>query len=179
MVNQNKFLYLRDTTGIIIPVQASAFSNGGSGTTSEKYPFKDQLNDNISEVYTLSLSVPIFNNLRTRNQVNTARINRTKADIDLARAKQTLQKDIQQAILNYQSALARYTSLQAQNKALETAAQASRIRFSAGAQAQYDYYIQENQFVRSQNDLFFARTEYIFRAKILDYYAGKNLLEIK
>ena len=79
--------------------------SGGMGTsyytnTRSLYPqdgFWQQLSHNFSPYVGLSLSVPIFDRFSARNNVRTARLNRTLQQITLDKAKQSLYKEIQQA----------------------------------------------------------------------------------
>lgn len=74
--------------------------NGSLGTSyysTINRTFNQQMGDNFSKYVGLSLSVPIFNRLSTRNRVRTARLQRENYALQLDNAKKTLYKEIQQA----------------------------------------------------------------------------------
>ena len=81
--------------------------------------FGSQLQDNFSQYLGLSLSIPIFNRLSTRNRVRSARIQQTTLGWQLEESKKTLYKEIQQAYYNAVSAESQYQSSITADKAAE------------------------------------------------------------
>ena len=68
------------------------------------------MKDNFSQYVGLSLSIPIFNRLSTRNRVRTARLEQTTLNWQLEETKKKLYKEIQQAWYNAAAAESKYTS---------------------------------------------------------------------
>ena len=61
----------------------------------ENAQFRTQLRDNFSQYVGISLSIPIFDRLNTRNRVRAARIDQTTLSWQLEEAKKSLYKEIQ------------------------------------------------------------------------------------
>jgi outer membrane protein len=83
-----------------------------------------------------------------------------------------LRKDIEQAYTNALAALNRYVSSE---KAVESTREAFRYteeKFNVGMVNSVEYNQSKNNLTTAQSELLQARYEYIFRAKILDFYNG-------
>lgn len=52
----------------------------------------------------------------------------------------------------------------------------AEVRFNAGVITQIDYLIAKNNVDRAKTNLIFAKYDYLFRMKILDYYRGNLTL---
>src|SRR5690606_21918110 len=68
--------------------------------TNMETSFGTQLGDNFSRYIGISLSIPIFNNFRTRISVKKARISYEKALLGVRQAENNLNKIIHQAVLD-------------------------------------------------------------------------------
>ncbi len=144
---------------------------GGEKNTS----FSKQLDRNGSETVGLTLSIPIFNRLATRNQVKSARIVREDQQLLLDNMRQVLYKEIQQAY---------YNAVAAKNKlfAAEKAAEASRVAFdyeeqkyNAGRSTTYQFDDAKTRLAQSLSESAQAKYDFIFRSKILNFYNGQAL----
>ena len=96
--------------------------NGSLGTSyysTINRTFRQQMGDNFSKYLGLSLSVPLFNRLATRNRVRTARLQQENYALQLENAKKTLYKEIQQAWYNATAAESKYASSHAATLASE------------------------------------------------------------
>ncbi len=103
--------------------------------TRSLYPqdgFWQQLSHNFSPYVGLSLSVPIFDRFSARNNVRTARLNRTLQQITLDKAKQSLYKEIQQAHANALAAEAKYRSASEAATASEDAFILAQAKYENG-----------------------------------------------
>lgn len=133
--------------------------------------FKNMRYENIS----LSLSIPIFNRFATRNSVRTARNEILNNQLALESVKQSLYKEIQQAYYNAVSAQAKYTSTQKALEAAETAFGYMKEKYAVGKATVFEYDESQTKLISSQSNLLQAKYDYIFRAKILDFYNGKEI----
>jgi outer membrane protein len=138
-------------------------------------PFNEQLDQNFNRTFGFSLNVPLFNNLRTRSQVNLQKIAVDNARIQSDIQKNQLRRDIQTA---WQNAKAAYERLSATTKALsatEKAFEYTTTRYEAGLLNIYDFTAGRNQLVAAQSNQAQARFELILRLKVLDFYLGKPI----
>ena len=138
-------------------------------------PFNEQLDQNFNRTFGFSLNVPLFNNLRTRSQVNLQKIAVDNARIQSDIQKNQLRRDIQTA---WQNAKAAYERLSATTKALsatEKAFEYTTTRYDEGLLNIYDFTAGRNQLVAAQSNQAQARFELILRLKVLDFYLGKPI----
>lgn len=152
-----------------------SYSNGfnqllGSGITNT--PVSDQWKNNKRETVGLTLNVPIFSRLQTRNQVRLSRLDIRSRALELDDVKLTLQKEIRQASQNALTAEAKYASTE---KAYEAAAEAftyAQERYEVGMMTVYEYNEAQTKVITSESEQLQAKYDFLFRAKILDFYRG-------
>lgn len=137
--------------------------------------FGRQMRDNFSKAIGLSLSIPVFDRLSTRNAVRQARINLDTRCWQAEEVKKTLYKEIQQAWYNAVAARQKYT---ASLSAEQTAADALRLmtrKYETGKANATEYDESRTKHLKAAYDRIAARYEYLFRAKILDFYRGREI----
>ncbi|MBR3449684.1 MAG: TolC family protein [Bacteroidales bacterium] len=155
--------------------------SGGLGTnyyTSSGYAgkgFFDQLSNNFSQYVGLSLNVPIFSRLSTRNQVRSARVSYEAQQLQLETVKKQLFKEIQQAWYNALSARTKFeSSTQAASAATESFALAT-AKYENGKSSITEFNEAKNQYLKARSDLAQARYEYLYQTRLLDFYRGREL----
>lgn len=155
--------------------------NLGYGTNSQRIygvdniSFNKQLKDNGSFYMGFSLSIPIFNRFQVRNQVRSARLKVTNNQLVLDNVKLNLYKEIQQAYQNAIIAQAKYTSTE---KAYEAASEAFRYakdRYAVGKSTVFEFSESQTRLLSSKSEQIQAKYDFLFRAKILDFYSGKEI----
>lgn len=169
---------IKSAKGAFLP---SISANGGLGTnyyTMSAAPsaaFMEQIKHNFSQYLGISLSVPIFSGFQTRNQVRAAELSRTNQMLQLENTKKTLYKEIQQAYYNAVAASERYrSSIQAQDSALESF-DLVRAKYENGKANITEFNESRDAYLRSESDLVRSRYEYLYSAKLLDFYRGRPL----
>ena len=134
--------------------------------------FKDQLKNNESYGFGVSLSVPIFSKFAVRTQISNAKLDVISKELDVQNTKNVLRKEIEQAYINAVASLKKYM---ASNKAVESMQEAFRYteeKFNVGMVNSVEYNQAKNNLTSAQSDLAQAKYDYIFRTKILDFYNG-------
>ena len=155
--------------------------SGGIGTnyyTSSGYPsakFFEQMSNNFSQYVGLSLSVPIFSRMSTRNQVKTARINYQSQQVQLDLVKKQLFKEIQQAWYNALAAQAKYESSRLAETAAERSFSLMQSKYENGKAGITEFNEAKNRYLKAASDLAQARYEAIFQASLLDFYKGQAI----
>lgn len=137
--------------------------------------FGSQLRDNFSQYVGLTLSIPIFNRLATRNRVRSARIQQTTLGWQLEDSKKTLYKEIQQAYYNTLSAQTQYTSSRTAAEAAKASFDLMKERYLNGKANATEFNESRTAWMRAVSDQLQAKYNYIFRFKILDFYRGVPL----
>lgn len=137
--------------------------------------FSNQINDNQRQSIGVSVKIPIFNRFQTRNSVRAARLNIENQNLVLDNVKLALYKEIQQA---YQSAVGAHATYVSTGKA-ETAAEISlkfaQERYDIGKSTAFEFSEAKTKLLASRSERIRAKYDFIFRAKILDFYQGKPI----
>lgn len=142
---------------------------------SDSYSVTDQFGDNLGQSIRMSLSVPIFSKYNNSANLQRAEINKQRAEIQAQTVRNTLRQNIESA---YNTALAALKSYEASEKrvaALEESFRATEQRYNVGGANFVDYQVANNNLFAARTDLVRAKYEYIFRAKILDFYLGNPI----
>jgi outer membrane protein len=141
----------------------------------EKTPFRDQMDQNFNRTVGFSLSVPIFNGLRTRSQVSQQKIAVENARLQHSIVKNQLRRDIQTAWFDARSSFERYQATAKSVKALEEAFNYIQQRYDVGMVNALEFNTSKNQLLGARSNLAQARYEFILRVKVLDFYQGKPI----
>jgi len=134
--------------------------------------FSEQFKNNRQEYIGLNLSIPIFNRFSVRNQVRNARFNITDQQLALENVKKNLFKEIQTAYLNAVSSQAKYTASQDAVASTSEAFRLAQERYEVGKSSVFEFNEARTKLLQSRLQQAQSKYDYIFRAKILDYYNG-------
>jgi outer membrane protein len=135
-------------------------------------PISDQLKLNQRENIGLSLNIPIFNRFQTRNRVRAAKLNIQNYELSLDNTKLSLYKEIQQAYQSAVSAQARYNSTEKACEAADEAFKYAEERYGVGKSTVFEYNEARTKLLSSKSEQVQAKYDFLFRAKILDFYRG-------
>lgn len=141
----------------------------------ENEGFSSQLRNRGSEYIGLSLSIPIFDRFQTRNQVRKARLGILNSELALDNVKLNLYKEIQQAYQSATSAQSKYQSAEKACIAAEESFKYAKDRYDIGKISVYEYSEAQLKVLKSKSEQLQAKYDFVFRAKILDFYAGKEI----
>ena len=152
------------------------YSNGyyhyfGSDNTIS-VPFGDQLNQNARKTVGLSLTIPIFNRFEIRNNVRQVRVGIATQELMIENSKKALYKEIQQAWFNAVAAQDKYLASEQSVAASKEAYTYADERYAAGRSTVFEYNESKTRYTQSLSEQAQAKYNYIFRAKILDFYNG-------
>ena len=137
--------------------------------------FSDQLEQNVRRTLGFTLTIPIFNRFSVRNNIRKARINIHGHQLQVDAAKKMLYKEIQQA---YSNAIAAQEKYKSSCNAVEAAKEAYRYateRYDAGKSTVFEYNEAKIKYTNSLSEQAQSKYNFIFRAKILDFYFGVPL----
>jgi outer membrane protein len=138
-------------------------------------PFMDQIRNNQRQAIGISLNIPIFNRLQTRNQIRSAELNVRSRSLELDNVKQALYKEIQQAYQSALAAQARFLSTETAYEAARIAFEAAQVRYEVGKSTVYEFNEAQSRLAASRSEQIQAKYDYVFRAKILDFYRGEPI----
>lgn len=155
--------------------------NGGIGSNFyksngyESADFWGQMKNNFSQYVGLSLNIPIFARLSTRNSIRSAALSRTRQMIQLESVRKSLYKEIQQAWYNAVASGAKLSSCTDALDSAEKSFELMAARYENGKASITEFNESKNNVMKAQSDLAQARFENLFQIKLLDFYAGAEI----
>ncbi len=139
--------------------------------------FFKQFDNNFRSAVGLSLTIPVFNGLKTRKGVKLYELaleqKEYEKEAEVLKLEQIVFKayaDVNSAFKTYEASL---STLEAREKSLEYA----RERYAVGLINIFELNQSQNLYVISQSNLLRAKYDYIFKNKILEYYFGVPLFK--
>ncbi|ADY52986.1 outer membrane efflux protein [Pseudopedobacter saltans DSM 12145] len=151
---------------------------GGIGTRYSSIlsnSFSKQLEDNVNKYVGVQLNIPIFNNYRIRSSVNIAKIRFENAKVAEQAAKNSLNKVINQAILDLRAADKRFYATQSALDASKEAFEVTKKRYEVGLVSAIELNTSQVNFNKSEFDFIQAKYDLLFRSKVVDFYLGKPI----
>ncbi|MBB2147041.1 TolC family protein [Pedobacter sp. LMG 31464] len=138
--------------------------------------FKSQIQDNFNQSIGLSLQIPIFNGFSARSAVRKAKINYQNTQVQEQLTKNNLSKVISQAVADLKAAEGRYSSTTNAFTAQKDAYYVIEQRYNVGLVNSLDYSTALTNKNKAEIDMIQAKYDLIFRAKVIDYYLGKQIV---
>ncbi|MBD3748256.1 MAG: TolC family protein [Sphingobacteriales bacterium] len=155
-----------------------SFGAGLSSGYSSANPlsFSKQITDsNFGQFIGLNLTIPIFNNYRSRSQYNVAKLRYENAKASEQLAKNTLNKTISQAVLDLKSAIKSYAATKSAFESSKEAFNVSRQRYDVGLLNVIELNTAQTNYNKAEFDFIQAKYNVIFRSKVIDFYLGNPL----
>ncbi|RZK92211.1 MAG: TolC family protein, partial [Pedobacter sp.] len=163
-----------------------SLSLGAGLNTSYSYQFKyngqfpqssftDQINQRLGQSIGMSLQIPIFNGFSARSTVRRAKITYQNSLTTEQLAKNNLNKVIFQATTDLKAAQSRYGSTQNAFNAQKDAFYVVEQRYNVGLVNSLDYSTAQTNRNKAEIDFIQAKYDLLFRAKVIDYYLGKQI----
>ncbi|TXD54083.1 MULTISPECIES: TolC family protein [unclassified Polaribacter] len=137
----------------------------------------NQLENNFGYGGGFNMSIPIFNRFQTKNRVAQSMINKEISETRLINEKLNLKQTIEQSFLDVKTALKTFEvskiSLGAQEEAFKNAQES----YNYGSITQFDFDQVRTRLVNAQATLIRSKYDYVFKTKVLQFYAGDLILE--
>ena len=139
--------------------------------------FFEFLEDRYNYGAGVSLNIPIFNRFQTKNRVAKSYINKEISETRLESEKVSLKQTIEQSFLDVKTALKSYEAAKISLEAQEEAFKNAQERYNFGAMTQFDFDQVRTRLVNAQATLIRSKYDYVFKTKVLQFYAGDLVLE--
>lgn len=139
--------------------------------------FSQQFKNNMQKSVYLTLSIPIFDRFSTRNQVKTARINESDAQLSLDNEKKSLYKDIEKAYLDAVTAYEKYESTTKAVIANQEAHRYALEKYAAGKSAVYEYNEIKMKLADALSQQSQAKYTYLLKERVLAFYSCRSLTD--
>ena len=147
----------------------------GTGHSIDYTDFGSQLSNNFNQRIGLTLSIPIFDNFRTKSQVVQNKIALAQAEINKKEQQLSLSQTL---IQEYQNVISLYSQYRANNisqDAYYKTYMAYRAKFNAGAATVVDLLQQQNNYLNALNGFIQSKYGFLLNRKILDVYMGEQI----
>ena len=153
----------------------TGYSSTLTDNTGNFVPYSDQINGNKNTNVSIGVSIPIFNRGEINNSISNAKIQVYDAKYSLDQTKQQLYKEIQQAHNDAVAARDRFYSATEAVNSYKESFHYTEQKYNVGMVNSVEYSIAKNNYIKAESELLRAKYQYIFSAKILDFYRGKSL----
>ncbi len=121
------------------------------------------------------MSFPIFDRYSTRNSVKQAKLEVVNQQLEEENLKKTLYKEIQNAYYNAVAAQQKWAAAKTAEQASETTLNLVTKKYEAGKANGTEYDEARKKHTNAATQRLTAYYDYMFRTKILDFYAGEPL----
>ncbi|MBP8822562.1 MAG: TolC family protein [Flavobacteriales bacterium] len=158
------------TTEEGIPVYAPNFTQA-----TRVKSLSQQLDDNLNESIGFTLSIPIFNNMGNRLATDRARVQYEQAKNELAKRRNTLQVDVQNAMTAQRGAYRQYISAKLSVDAAEESLRMADERYAQQAITATELNVAKARLQQSTAQLINAKYSYLMAEKALDILQGLPL----
>lgn len=142
-------------------------------------PFWNQFRNNRGSYVSLSLSIPIFSGLNRRSAKYRAQNNLHRAELSARALEQSLRSEVSQSWQQMVGNGKLYVQGQKKVRAAQLAYDGAKKKFENGLISALDLQTAANTLLQAKSDRLRARLEYIIQSRMVDYYNGKPLVEIK
>jgi len=160
-------------SGYLPSLSLTASTSGNFTDQLSGFSFADQvLDQRRTESIGFSLSIPIFDRLQTRNQVQQARVQHENARISLEGSRQDVAIQVREAYLDFVSAQKELDVTRVQERAAERALEATQERYNVGSATLVELTQSQADFISAASDRVQARFELVFQQRLIDYYVG-------
>ena len=139
--------------------------------------FFSQIDNNKSSVFGLSLTVPIFNGLKTRKTVKLNQLALEQMQYEKEAEELKLEQLVYKAYTDTKSSFQTYEASVVTLESRENSLEYARERYAVGLINIFELNQNQNLYVTAQSNLLKAKYDYIFKNKILEYYFGLPLFK--
>ena len=135
----------------------------------------DQMARNSAQSIGISLGIPLFNRMATRNRVRAARLQVQSRELLLDKEKQELYKEVQQAYYKAVAAHETYKTSVMAEEAARLAYAFEEQKFAAGRSNLYAFDMARTRLATARSELAQSKYNFLFRSRILAFYNGEDL----
>jgi outer membrane protein len=153
--------------------------NAGLGTTfsgaESNIDFTSQINNRLSPSIGFSLSIPVFQKKQVTSDIKLARISYNEAELNEINVKNSLRKEIEQAVANVIIAQKQYDASIEELSLSEESMKIAEEKFKLGLLNAVDFLFEKTNFILAESQLLQSKYNLLFSYKVLDYYQGTPL----
>lgn len=137
--------------------------------------FGTQIDNNFSQYIGFNLNIPVFNRFSTRNNIRDIKIQQNSQQYSLELARKNLYKEVQQANLNAENAVAKIESSREALRNSETAFRLAQARYENGKSYITEFNETKNNYLKAQSNLVQAIYEGMYSIMLAKWYQGQEM----
>ncbi len=142
-------------------------------------PYSTQIKGDISKQVSLSLTVPLFNNLSTYRNIKMARLKKNDNELRLQQEKNSLYTDVENACLNYNRGKDEFAAANANYYYNTKSFDAVEKKFEAGLVDVTDFSVAKTTLFKAETEALRTKLQLLIRKLTIQFYATgeyENLL---
>jgi outer membrane protein len=143
--------------------------NAPAGTVQNSY--SRQINGNLSKQVTLTLSIPVFNNLSTYRSIKLAKIRRNDTELKLELERNSLYTDIENACLNYNRGKDEFTAANSNYFYNTKSFSSVEKKFEAGLVDVTDYTLAKTTLFKAETEALRTKLQLLIRKLAIQFYS--------
>ena len=145
------------------------------GTTANTMAFGKQMNNNLRQLLSVSINIPIFNGWQTQYSIRQAKVNLASQQLNEYNAELTLKQNVFKAHNNAVNSIQKYYAGKRADDAARRALDFAKKRYDLGLTSTVDFLVTQNSAFVAASNLAIAKYDLVFKLKVIDYYLGKEL----
>lgn len=149
--------------------------NSWYSSTQTDITLVEQLSEQINPSLGLSLSIPIYQRKKVKNNIKQAEIQYENYQYNLVDIKNDLRKAIEQACIDALTAQSTYDSRTEQLKAEQESYRLAEEMFAQGLVNAVDYLTSKNNLTTAENNQTQSKYNMILQNRIVNYYMGNPI----
>ena len=146
------------------------YSNALSG-----FSYTNQLSNKVSPSVGLTLSIPVYQKKQAKTSIGIAQIGIERAELETINTKNNLRKEIEQAVVDVESAQSQYEANVEKYRAVKQSNDVAAEKYELGLLNSVDYLFEKTNLITTESSLLQSKFNLIFNYKILDFYKGISL----
>lgn len=150
-------------------------SLGDSHMTGSQQKYFSQMKNNFSTQLGVSVSIPIFDNRKTKSSVERAKLDETTAQLDLQDAQKQLYQTVESYWLNATNSQAKYVAAKSNVESLETSYNLMTEQFNVGLKNIAELLNSRSSLLSAQQQMLQDKYTALLNRNLLNFYAGNDL----
>lgn len=146
-------------------------------TIGSPLPIFEQFDNNKGQNFGLQLSIPIFNGLAARNNVQRTKVAQERAKLNYEQTELDLEQNVFTAFSDTKAAKQSYEAALQTLEARKLSFNYAEERYKVGMMNVFDYNQAQTALTNAESDVLRTKYDYIFRTKILEFYFGIPLIQ--
>ena len=148
----------------------STFYNKVLGGNQTATPFSDQFNQNKNQQVYFNLSIPVFNKLQVKSNVEIAKLNKINADLEKEKTVSNLVAALKSIKIQYQNSEEKYRLLQQNFENQKLSFDKSEEKYKEGLMDAYTFFVVRNNWLQANYNLIKSRYDVMLQEELWKIY---------